>query len=139
MIFLCRFCSGFFLVRRGQYFLVNILAVLFSVSGGSERNSKSSWFLVGWLNNWVVWKNWEWSYLSIQVSWSWSLSWVWQNHVDFQFISKLNNTAEIFTRKYWPCLTRKILEQRRPKQITSFYMHQLTNYRLQLAEKEKYV
>ena len=33
---------------------LNILALLFSVSGGSESNSKSSWVLGGWLGNSVV-------------------------------------------------------------------------------------
>ena len=35
-------------MRQGPYFLVNILAVLFSISGGSETNSKFGW-VVGWV------------------------------------------------------------------------------------------
>ena len=42
-------CSGIFLVRQGQYILVNILAVLFSISGGSETNSKFGW-VFEWLS-----------------------------------------------------------------------------------------
>ena len=41
-------------MRQGQYFLVDILAVLFSISGGSEKNSKSSSFLGRWLGNFGV-------------------------------------------------------------------------------------
>ena len=47
------FAEEFFYCGK-QYLLVNILALLFSVSGGSESNSKSSWVLGGWLGNSVV-------------------------------------------------------------------------------------
>ena len=43
------------------------------------------------------------------------------NH-DFELVSEptdiLNKTAKIFTRKYSPCRTKKIPEQKRHKQIT---------------------
>ena len=38
------FEKEFFLVWQGQYFFGNVLSVLFSISGGSETNLKSSWF-----------------------------------------------------------------------------------------------
>ena len=37
-----------FFSAQGQYFLVNILLVLFSISGGSETNSKFG-YVVGWV------------------------------------------------------------------------------------------
>ena len=35
-------------MRQGQYFLISISAVLFSISGGSETDSKFGW-VVGWV------------------------------------------------------------------------------------------
>ena len=37
-------------MRQGQYFLVNIFALLFSISGGSETNSKYGWE-AGWVGD----------------------------------------------------------------------------------------
>ena len=43
MICFGHLCSGIFFVRQCQYFLVNILAVLFCISEGSETNSNFVW------------------------------------------------------------------------------------------------
>ena len=51
----------------------------------------------------------------------------------------LSYLAEIFTRKYWPCRTKKIPEQRWLKQITYFRKHKLTNHHLQTIKKETYI
>ena len=101
------FEKEFFLVWQGQYFFGNVLSVLFSISGGSETNLKSSWFcqmnfnfnfnLVERWNSFIV--NWfnppthkplnkifNW-FLSVQIYWRKQLKYL-QENIDLAAVKK---------------------------------------------------
>ena len=87
-------------MQQGHYFLVNILAVLLSLSGGSETKSKFGWE-VGWVGGMEKLRI-QLPQRSTKLKLKLKLSF--ENQDDFELVSEppdiLDKTAEIFTRKY---------------------------------------
>ena len=98
-----RLCSGIFLVQQGQYFLVNISALLFSISGGSETNSNHHDFAkLSFKFNFNSVKSWDNFIINSSMP---------PTHSNFELVSEppnpLNKSAKTFTRNYCTCRTKK--------------------------------
>ena len=98
-----RLCSGIFLVQQGQYFLVNISALLFSLSGGSETNSNHHDFAkLSFKFNFNSVKSWDCFIINSSMP---------PTHSNFELVSEppnpLNKSAKTFTRNYCTCRTKK--------------------------------
>ena len=98
-----RLCSGIFLVQQGQYFLVNISALLFSISGCSETNSNRHDFAkLSFKFNFNSVKSWDNFIINSSMP---------STHSNFELVSEppnpLNKSAKTFTRNYCTCRTKK--------------------------------
>ena len=96
---------------QGKYFLVNISAVKKPIQNNRDFVKLSFNFNFNLVESWDSFI----LYSSMPLNHS-------NTQPNFELVSEppdiLNKTAKIFARKYWPYHTKKIPEQRRPKQIT---------------------